>query len=96
MLMSFILIVSMISNKSQHEMCEGRIHLVRRLKVFGSTYYALIPKEQRNKLGAKSRNCIFLGCSITTKACHLYYKVNKKFILSRHVIFLEMNKNDNM
>ena len=54
MLMSFILIVSMISNKSQHEMCEGRIPLVRRLKVFGSTYYALIPKEQRNKLGAKS------------------------------------------
>ena len=43
-----------LSNKSLYEMCEGHIPLVRHLKVFGSTHYALIPNEKRNKLGAKS------------------------------------------
>jgi hypothetical protein len=50
----------------------GCIPSVRHLRVFGSTCYALIPKEQRNKLDTRS----------------LYDEVNKKFILSRDVIFL--------
>ena len=41
-----------------------------------------------------SWKCIFLGYSNTTKAYHIYDKVNKKFVLSRGVIFLDMNKND--
>ena len=49
------------------------------LRVFGSTYYALIPKEQRNKLGARSRKCIFLGYEENSKEYHLYDDVNKKF-----------------
>jgi hypothetical protein len=62
--------------------------------VFGSTCYALIPKEQRNKLGERSQKCIFLGYSNSTKAYCLYDEVNKKSILSRDVIFLESTKND--
>jgi hypothetical protein len=67
---------------------------VRHLKVFGSTCYALIPKEQINKLGAVSRKCIFLGYSNITKAYRLYNEVYKKFILSIYVVFLESTKND--
>lgn len=63
---------------------------------FGSTYYALIPKEQRNKLGASSCKCIFLGYSNTSKAYNLYDEVNKNFIISRYVIFLESSKADNV
>jgi hypothetical protein len=85
-----------LKNKTPYEMWYGHIPSVRHLRVFGSTCYALIPKEQRNKLGARSQKCIFLGYSNTSKAYHLYDEVNKKFILSRDVIFLESSKTDNV
>ena len=69
---------------------------VKHLRVFGSTCYALIPKEQRNKLGARSQKCIFLGYSNTSKGCRLYDEVNKKFVVSRDVVFLESSKNDDV
>ena len=72
----------------------ARLPSVRHLRVFGSTCYALIPKEQRNKLGARSRKYIFLGYEENSKAYRLYDEVNKKFVISRDVIFLETNKND--
>jgi transposase InsO family protein len=45
-----------LGNKTPYEMWYGRIPSVRHLRVFGSTCYALIPKEQRNKLDARSRD----------------------------------------
>jgi len=74
----------------------GHIPLVKHLRVFGSTYYSLIPKVQRNKLGARSHKCIFLGYSNTSKEHCLYDEVNKKFFVSRDVIFLEYSKADNI
>jgi hypothetical protein len=38
-----------LENKILYEMWYGHIPSVRHLKVFGSTCYALIPKEQRTK-----------------------------------------------
>jgi hypothetical protein len=75
-------------------MLYGYIPSMRHHRLFGSTFYALIPKEQGNKLGARSQKCIFLGYSNTTKAYCLYDEVNKKFILSKDVIFLQSTKND--
>ena len=83
-----------LDNKTPHEMWFGHLPSIRHLRVFGSTCYALIPKEQRNKLGARSRRCIFLGYEEYSKAYCLYDDVNKKFFISRDVIFLETNKND--
>jgi hypothetical protein len=68
-----------LGNNTPYEMWYNHIPLVIHLRVFGSTYYALIPKEQRNKLGARSQKCIFLGYSNTTKAYHLYDEVKQKF-----------------
>lgn len=85
-----------IRNKTSYEMWYGHIPSVKLLKVFSSTYYALIPKVHRNKLGARSRKCIFLGYSNTSKAYHLYDEVNKIFIVSRDVIFLECSKANNV
>ena len=76
------------------EDCIIPISGIRHLRVFGSTCYALIPKEQRNKLGARSRKCIFLGYEENSKAYRLYDEVNKKFVISRDDIFLETTKND--
>ena len=85
-----------IKNKTPYEMWYGHISSVRHLRVFGSTYYALIPKEQRNKIGARGHKCIFLGYSNTSKAYRLCDEVNKKFIISRDAIFLESSKIDNV
>jgi len=85
-----------IRNKTPYEMWYGHIPSVKHLRVFGSTCYALIPKVHRNKLGARSCKCIFLGYSNTSKAYCLYDEVNKKFVVSRDVIFLESSKTDNV
>eukprot|EP00253_Pinus_taeda_P020084 PITA_20084 len=74
----------------------GHIPSVNHLKVFGSTCYALIPKVHRNELNARSHKCILLGYSNTSKAYHLFDEVNKKFVVSRYVIFLESFKADNV
>lgn len=85
-----------IKNKTPYEMWYGHIPSVRHLRVFCSNCYALIPKEQRNKLSARSHKCIFLEYSNTSKAYNLYDEVNKKFIISRDVMFLESSKTDNV
>ena len=84
---------SAIRNKTPYELWYGHVPSVKHLRIFGSTCYALIPKVHRNKLGARSRKCIFLGYSNTSKAYDLYDEANKKFVLSRDVIFLESSKN---
>jgi hypothetical protein len=68
--------------------------LVRHLRVFGSTCYSLIPKKKRSKLDARIQKYIFLRYSNTTKGYCLYDETNKKFILSRDMIFLESSKKD--
>jgi hypothetical protein len=83
-----------LEDKTPYEMWYVWIPLVIHLKVFCSTCYVLIPKEQINKLDARIWKCIFLRYSNTTKAYHLYDEVNEKFILPRDVIFLESSKND--
>jgi hypothetical protein len=43
-----------LKNKTPYEMWYDRIPSMRHLKVFGSICYALIPKEQRRKIDARS------------------------------------------
>jgi hypothetical protein len=43
-----------LKNNTPYEMWYGHIPSVRNLRVFGSTCYALIPKEKRSKLDAMS------------------------------------------
>ena len=76
-----------IEDKTPHEMCFGHLPSVRHLKVFGSTCYSLIPKEQRNKICARCQRCIFLGYSNTSKPYCIYDEVNNKFVFSRDLIF---------
>jgi hypothetical protein len=83
-----------LQKKTHYEMWYEHISSVRHLMVFGSTCYVLIPKEQRRNLNTRIHKCFFLGYSNTTKGYHLYDEINKKFILSRDVIFLESSKKD--
>jgi transposase InsO family protein len=74
-----------INNKSPYELWYNRLHVVQHFRVFGFPCYALIPKQQCDKLGAKSRKCIFLGYSNTSRSYRLYDEENKKFVVSRDV-----------
>ena len=75
---------SAIRNKTPYEMWYDRIPSVKYLRVFGSTCYVLIPKKQRNKLGARSHKCIFLGIQIHAKQTVSMMK------LIRSLFYLEM------
>ena len=54
-----------------YEMWHDHLPAVKHFRIFGSTCYALIPEQKRHKLGARSRKCIFLGYSNTSKAYRL-------------------------
>ena len=62
---------------------------IQHLRIFGSTCYALIPKDKRNKLQHHSFKCIFLGYSESSKAYRWYYEANKKIIIKCAVAFCE-------
>ena len=66
---------------------------IQHLRIFGSTCYALIPKDKRNKLQHHSFKCIFLGYSESSKAYRLYDEANKKLIITCDVAFCETSKN---
>lgn len=66
--------------------------VVQHFRIFGSQCYALILKQQRNKLSERSKKCIILEYSMNSKAYRLYNEENKNFILSRDVFFLEFDK----
>lgn len=60
------------------------------MKVFGCQAYAHIPRQERKKLDAKSKEWIFVGYSQNPTAYRLRDPSNpKKLIESRDVIFLE-------
>lgn len=50
-----------ICNWSPYQIWYGHPPWVKHLRIFGSPFYASIPKENRNKLEHKSWKCIFLG-----------------------------------
>ena len=62
---------------------------VRHFKVFECLAYVHVSKELRKKLDAKSKSCIFIGYSDSSKAYRLYNPKTRKITISRDVIFDE-------
>ena len=83
-----------LQRKTPYEMWHGYLPSVKHFRVFGCTCYALIPTQLRNKLEARSRKCIFLGYSTTSKAHRLYDKENNFYFISRDIILLEFDKDE--
>ena len=63
---------------------------VSHLRVFGSTAYAHLPKNEQHKLDPKARKCLLLGYGIQTKGHRLYDLARMRVVLSRDVIFNEL------
>ena len=77
------------NNTTPYELWYDKLPTVQHFRVLGSKCYALIPKQQRNKLGARSWKCIFLVILILPKHTKIYDEEAYKFNLSRDVIFLQ-------
>ena len=60
-----------------------------RLRVFGCPAYTHIAREERSKLDAKFRQCIFLGFQKEVKDFKLWDPKANKVVISRNVIFDE-------
>lgn len=72
--------------KSPNEKWNGESFDLKKLRIFGETAMAHIPKEKRKKLDAKSIECIFMGYA--PNGYRLYDNEKKKIIISRDVVFL--------
>jgi hypothetical protein len=78
---------SALDGITPYEAWYGTKPSVNHLRVFGSTCYALVPKEKRTKLENRSMKCMLLGYSDEKKGYRLLS--NGKFIISRDVVFDE-------
>ena len=61
----------------------------KHLKVFSCKTFVHIPRDEKNKLDGKSKECIFLVYPHEEFNYRLWDPVDKKIIKSRYVIFFE-------
>ena len=59
------------------------------LRVFGRKAYVHVPKDERSKLDAKTRQCIFIGYGQNEFGYKFFDPVEKKIVRSRDVKFME-------
>ncbi|KAE8683276.1 TMV resistance protein N-like [Hibiscus syriacus] len=75
--------------KTPQEAWSGRKPGISHLRTFGSIAHVHVPDERRTKLDDKSESFIFIGYDANSKGYKLYNPDNKKFVISRDVIFNE-------
>lgn len=92
-------VINSLPNAADKEKCPDEIWFghepnIKKFKVFGCKAYAHVPNQKRTKLEMKSTKCIFIGFPENTKAYKLYNTSTKKVIISRDVVFFEMDECD--
>ncbi|KAE8728448.1 hypothetical protein F3Y22_tig00004355pilonHSYRG00008 [Hibiscus syriacus] len=75
--------------KTPQEAWSGRKPEISHLRTFGSIAHVHVPDERRTKLDDKSESFIFIGYDANSKGYKLYNPNNKKFVISRDVVFNE-------
>ncbi|KAH9725675.1 Integrase catalytic domain-containing protein [Citrus sinensis] len=78
-----------IGLKTTMEMWTGKPADYSYLHAFGCPMYVMYNAQERTKLDAKSRRCIFLGYADGVKGYHLWDPTAHKIVISRDVIFVE-------
>ncbi|KAH9789507.1 Integrase catalytic domain-containing protein [Citrus sinensis] len=75
--------------KTAMEMWTGKPADYSYLHAFGCPVYVMYNAQERTKLDAKSRRCIFLGYADGVKGYRLWDPTAHKIVISRDVIFVE-------
>jgi hypothetical protein len=78
-----------VDNMTPYECFNGKKPDVSNFKVFGCKAYMHVPKETRKKWDSKTKKCIFVGYSISSKGYRLYDPKTRKLHISRDVLFDE-------
>ena len=68
------------TKKTPYELWKERKPKVKNFRIFGSTCFILIDRENVGKFDFRSNEGIFLGYSFTSKAYRVYNKRTKKVI----------------
>ena len=79
-----------LPDKTPYEALTAVKPKVGRLRVFGCAAYRHIPKDERQKLDAKSQKCIFMGYANERRGYRLYDNQKERIVFSRDVTFNEM------
>lgn len=78
-----------LGGKTPYQFWHGEKPDVKHLRVFGCVAHTHVPQDDRKKLDAKSKQCIFLGYGTDVKGYRLYDIQRSRVIFSRDVIFDE-------
>ncbi len=62
------------------------------LRVFGSTAYVHIPKDERGKLDSKTKKCALLGYGNVQKGYRVYDPVSKKTLTAEMSSLMSMRR----
>lgn len=85
-----------LADTTPEEQWTGRKPNISNMKIFGCKAMVHIPKEKRRKLDVKSRECIFVGYSDSTKGYRFIDPQSNNVIMSRDVVFLEVTIKKNI
>ncbi|MCI25793.1 retrovirus-related pol polyprotein from transposon tnt 1-94, partial [Trifolium medium] len=79
-----------VKDMTPQEAWSGSKPTVHHFRFFGCLAFVHVPDVHRKKkLDDKSLKCILLGVSEESEAYRLYDPINKKVIVSRHMVFEE-------
>lgn len=78
-----------VRNKTPYEAWNKKKPMVDHFKIFGSTAYALIPSQNREKFDEKGQKLVFVGYSDESKGYRLLDPTTNKITVSRDVVFDE-------
>ncbi|WVZ01025.1 hypothetical protein V8G54_027094 [Vigna mungo] len=78
-----------LNGKIPEEVWSGKKASYRNLRVFGCKASVHIPKDERAKLDAKAKDCIYLGFPRDEFGFRLWDPANRKIVRSRDVVFFE-------
>lgn len=75
--------------KTPYQLLFGKIADYSRIKNFGWMCYCTIVSPRRDKFSPKASKCVFMGFSPGKKGYNVYNLEEKRFMVSRDVIFIE-------
>ncbi|XP_056849759.1 retrovirus-related Pol polyprotein from transposon RE2 isoform X2 [Raphanus sativus] len=78
-----------LDGKTPYEVLHGNPPMYDQLRVFGCLCYAHTRPRDRDKFGARSRRCLFVGYPFGKKAWRMYDLDTNEFFISRDVVFFE-------